>query len=242
MLITFSDIGGCMFAKNISLSFYRQLAYIFVLSFSVLPYLSFAADKPLKIPGIEKNISWVNKPQEYYVTDNGIQIIAGEKTDMYIAPDYSYAIDSAPRALFDSDKDFIFSTAIQHSFANKWDGGAIVLEADKDNWIKFCFEKDYTGAKRVVSVVTKGISDDANSIEFSQNIAHYKMAKKEDTVYLYVSKTGKDWYLVRAINFKFNKVLKLGLLAQSPEGKVNAVSFSNVKYSASTIKDFWVGE
>lgn len=231
-----------MFTKKNHFSFHRQLACIFVLVFILLPYLSFATDKPLKIPGIEKNISWVNKPKEFNTKDTGIQIIAGEKTDKYIAPDYSYTFDSAPRALFDSDRNFIFSTAIQHSFENKWDGGAIILEADKDNWIKFCFEKDYTGAKRVVSVVTKGISDDANSIEFSQNIAYYKMAKKEDTVYLYVSSTGKDWYLVRAINFKFDKVLKLGLLAQSPEGKANSVSFTNVKYSASTIKDFWVGE
>lgn len=231
-----------MFVKNIFSSLSRQSMGALLLCFVVSPNLSFAAENATKIPGIEKAISWVNKPLKYHATDTGIQIVAGEKTDKYIAPDYSYTFDSAPRALFDSDKDFVFSTAIQHSFDNKWDGGAIILEADKDNWIKFCFEKDYTGAKRVVSVVTKGISDDANSIEIAKNTAYFKMAKKEDTVYLYVSETGKSWYLVRAINFKFNKVLKLGLLAQSPEGKANTVSFSNIKYSATTIKDFWVGE
>ncbi len=203
---------------------------------------SLAADQPLKLPGINKSHSWINAAAAYHPTDTGIQIVAGEKTDKYIAPDYSYSIDNAPRLVFEADKDFVFSAIIQHPFNNKWDGGALILEADKENWIKFCFEKDYTGAKRVVSVVTKGISDDANSIELPGDKAHFKMAKKADTVYLYVATTGNDWFLVRAINFKFNNSLKLGLLAQSPEGKTNTVTFSNVKYSAVTIKDFWVGE
>lgn len=233
-----------MNTENIKHLYARQLTASFILGVSLFTNVVFADEKLLKIPGVEKNVSWINQAHvaSYHTTENGIQIVAGEKTDKYIAPDYSYTFDNAPRFVFDADKNFVFSVAIQHQFVNKWDGGAIILEADKDNWIKFCFEKDYTGAKRVVSVVTKGISDDANSIELPQNIAYYKMAKKEDTVYLYASKSGKEWYLVRAINFKYNKTLKLGLLAQSPEGKSNTVNFSDVKYSAITIKDFWTGE
>lgn len=231
-----------MRAENIKHLYARQLAVSLIFGLSLFTNVSFADEKPLKIPGVEKNAAWINQATSYHATETGIRIVAGEKTDKYIAPDYSYTFDNAPRLVFEADRDFVFSTAIQHPFENKWDGGAIILEADKDNWIKFCFEKDYTGAKRVVSVVTKGISDDANSIELAQNTAYYKMAKKEDTVYLYVSKSGKEWYLVRAINFKYNKTLKLGLLAQSPEGKSNTVNFSDVKYSATTIKDFWSGE
>lgn len=220
----------------------RRVGIVLSLFFATLVNPGLAADKPVKIPGIDKPVSWINQAAAYQPTATGIQIVAGEKTDKYIAPDYSYSIDNAPRAVFDADKDFVFSAVIQHPFENKWDGGALVLEADKDNWIKFCFEKDYTGAKRVVSVVTKGISDDANSIDLPSDTAHFKIAKKTDAVYLYVAKSPNNWFLVRAINFKFNQPLKLGLLAQSPEGKTNTVNFSDVKYSAVTIKDFWVGE
>jgi uncharacterized protein len=230
-----------MFFRNIKSNLLNKCASL-LLALIGFAHPSLAGDDSLRIPGVEKPLSWLNLPSSYSATDTGIEIVAGEKTDKYIAPDYSYAIDNAPRVVFDADKDFVFSANIQHPFTNKWDGGSIVLEADRDNWIKFCFEKDYTGAKRVVSVVTKGISDDANSIELTRDSARFKMAKKGDTVYLYVGKSEKDWFLVRAINFKYAKSLKLGLLAQSPEGKTNKVIFTNVQYSAKTIKDFWTGE
>ncbi|MEI7812807.1 MAG: hypothetical protein WCJ01_10340 [Ignavibacteria bacterium] len=50
----------------------------------------------------------------------------------------------------------------EHSFINQRDGGVIVIKSNSLNWIKFCFGKDYTGAERVVSIVTKNISDDCN--------------------------------------------------------------------------------
>ncbi len=201
-----------------------------------------AEQAPIKIPGIQKMGHWVNPSASFESSKDGIVITASEKTDKYIAADGSYSSDNANRLLFDADANFIFSALISHPFASKWDGGALVLEGDSQNWIKFCFEKDYTGARRVVSVVTKGISDDCNSIEFDQNRAYFQMAKKGDVVFLYTSKTGKEWYLVRVLNFKFNGPIRIGFLAQSPEGKTNKVSFTNIKYQPVPVKDFWKGE
>lgn len=201
-----------------------------------------AENAAVKVPGISMPMEWINPPLRYEVTKTGITITSGEKTDKYIAPDGTYSSDNANRLVFNADKDFTISASISHPFASKWDGGAIILESDASNWIKFCFEKDYTGAKRVVSVVTKGISDDCNSVEIMKNQVYYQLAKKDDTVYLYVSKDGKGWYLVRTLNFKSETPIKIGLLAQSPEGKSNIVAFTSVKYQAVRIKDFWKGE
>jgi Uncharacterized conserved protein len=74
---------------------------------------------------------------------------------MFRDPNVTYNTDNAPKLLFRPDNNFVLIASIEHSFSSKWDGGAIVLMQDSLNWIKFCFEKDYTGAKRVVSVVTK---------------------------------------------------------------------------------------
>lgn len=102
----------------------------------------------------------MNRAQRYFVQ---IFICLGfllPKSDMYRDPNVTYNTDNAPKLLFRPDADFIFTTSIEHAFANKWDAGAIVLKQDSLNWVKFCFERDYTGANRVVSVVTKDISDD----------------------------------------------------------------------------------
>ncbi len=206
------------------------------------PVATTVAPMPVRIPGIQKLTHWINPPAAFDVTRRGLEIVASEKTDKYIAADGSILTDSANRLVFEADADFIFSTAISHPFANRWDAGGLILEGDAENWIKFCFEKDYTGAKRVVSVVTKGTSDDSNSIAFDAREAYFQMAKIGDVVFLYASATGKDWYLVRIVNFKFDGKIQLGFLAQTPEGESNRVAFSHIKYKPTAMKDFWKGE
>ncbi len=91
-------------------------------------------------------------------------------------------------------------------------------------------------------MVTKGTSDDSNSIAFDTRAAYFQMAKIGDVVFLYASDTGKDWYLVRVVNFKFDGKLQVGFLAQTPEGKSNRVTFGHIKYKPTPLKDFWKGE
>src|SRR4051812_15715287 len=119
----------------------------------------------IRIHAIPHGLFWENAPKYFSVKGNDLVIVAGPNTDMFRDPNVKYNTDNAPKLLFEGDENFVFIVAIEHAFASKWDGGAIVMKQDSMNWIKFCFEKDYTGARRVVSVVTKDISDDCNSQE-----------------------------------------------------------------------------
>ncbi|MFI5187793.1 MAG: DUF1349 domain-containing protein, partial [Chitinophagales bacterium] len=110
------------------------------------------------------------------------------------------------------------------------------------NWIKFCFEKDYTGARRVVSVVTKNISDDCNSVEINSNKVFYKIAKADNVITLYYSLNGLKWMLIRHFQFDTSGDFYLGFLAQSPTGRQCQVSFSDISYTAKKIKDPYTGE
>ena len=201
-------------------------------------------DKPIEtvvLPSIPYPLSWENKPMNFSVQENGMTIEAGEKTDMFRDPNITYNTDNVPKLLFLPDRDFVLSCAIEHGFANKWDGGAIVLKSDSIHWIKFCFEKDYTGAKRVVSVVTRNISDDCNSIAMDTNKAFFKMAKADRVVTLYCSKDGITWLLIRHLQFDTKPGFKIGFLAQSPTGTKCEVRFSNITYQAIKIKDPYLG-
>jgi regulation of enolase protein 1 (concanavalin A-like superfamily) len=144
--------------------------------------------------------------------------------------------------LFKADSDFVLTASIEHGFENKWDGGAIVLKQDSLNWIKFCFEKDYTGARRVVSVVTKNISDDCNSVEIPGNNVFYKVAKAGNVITLYYSLNGQTWFLVRHLQFETTGPLQVGFLAQSPTGKSCKVIFAQITYTVKKIKDPYLGE
>jgi hypothetical protein len=196
----------------------------------------------VKIEGIPFTLNWEIQPRSFSVTGNSIRIEAGEKTDMFRDPNVTYNTDNAPKLMFAPNADFVFSARVEHGFLSKWDGGAIVLKSDSLNWIKFCFEKDYTGARRVVSVVTRNISDDCNSVEINSNKVYFKMAKAGNVITLYVSEDGKKWLLIRHLQFDATPGFRIGFLSQSPTGKNCNVTFSGIKYEAKKISDPYEGE
>jgi uncharacterized protein len=196
----------------------------------------------ITIKAIPYELSWENTPVSYSVKNNSIMIVAGAKTDMFRDPNVTYNTDNAPKLLFTPDSDFVLSASIAQSFKNKWDGGAIVLKWDSLNWVKFCFEKDYTGAHRVVSVVTKGISDDCNSVEIKCDKVYYKVAKAGNVITLYYSVDNAKWFLIRHFQFDIPGPLRVGFLAQSPTGETCAVAFSQIRYVAKRIKDPYAGD
>ena len=216
-----------------------RYVFLFITGFC---FFSDAFSQELKISSIPHKLYWNNAPRSFKLEGNSVTIVAGEKTDMFRDPNVTYNTDNAPKLMFRPDENFVLTSAIEHSFSNKWDGGAIVLRADSLNWVKFCFEKDYTGARRVVSVVTKDISDDCNSAEVASNKVYYKIAKADNVITLYYSTNGSKWLLVRHFQFNAKGPYELGFLSQSPTGKSCTVKFSDIRYSNVKIKDPYAGE
>lgn len=219
-----------------------KLLFILVVFSSVFKKTMAQQNDNIHIKSIPYSLKWENHPLNYKVYNEDLTIVAGPKTDMFRDPNVTYNTDNAPKLLFAADSNVVMSAAIAHSFANKWDGGAIVMIQDSLNWVKFCFEKDYTGAKRVVSVVTKDISDDCNSVEIKGNKVFYKVAKAANVITLYYSLDGSQWFLVRHLQFNGAKPFRVGFLAQSPTGDQCEVAFSDIKYEARKIKDPYAGE
>jgi uncharacterized protein len=217
-----------------------------ILILSVAFFIALAIDAQnydsLIISSIPHKLYLENKTGKFTIKGNRLTLEAGEKTDMFRDPNVTYNTDNAPKLLFKADENFILSASIEHSFTNKWDGGALVIKSDSLHWIKFCFEKDYTGAKRVVSVVTKNISDDCNSVEINTNQVFYKVAKAGNVITLYYSTNGVKWFLIRHLQFDTKPGFEVGFLAQSPTGTKCVVKFSNIKYQSKKIKDPYIGD
>lgn len=196
----------------------------------------------VNLSGVPFPMHWENKPLSYQIKEKSILVIAGPKSDMFRDPNVTYNTDNAPKLVFTPDEDFVFSTSVEHAFANKWDAGGIVLKQDSLNWVKFCFEKDYTGANRVVSVVTKDISDDCNSVELKSTKVYFRIAKAGNVITLYYSIDAITWLLVRHFQFNVTRPLQLGLIAQSPTGDSCKVTFGDISYQNKKIKDPYSGE
>ena len=214
-----------------------------LISFSIILFFTTSINaQTISIPVIPYPLHWENEALHFTAKGNTITMVAGKKTDMFRDPNVTYNTDNAPKILFKPADNFVLTTSIEHAFANKWDGGAIVLKNDSLNWIKFCFEKDYTGARRVVSVVTKGISDDCNSVEIVGTKVFYKIAKADNVITLYYSTDGSKWFLIRHLQFETNPEFEVGFLAQSPTGTSCTVTFSNILYEERKISDPYTGQ
>ncbi|MBS4063302.1 MAG: DUF1349 domain-containing protein [Chitinophagaceae bacterium] len=220
----------------------NSIAGVFMLVFTCVAVSVTAQNtRNIKIQAIPDSLYWENQPLYFKVNGNNLIIKAGAKTDMFRDPNVTYNTDNAPKLLFRTSDDFVLVSRIEHSFTNKWDGGALVIKYDSLNWVKFCFEKDYKGTRRVVSVVTKNISDDCNSVSIASNAVWFKIAKAGNVITLYYSLNGFDWFLVRHFQFE-PKEVQVGFLAQSPTGENCTVTFSNIRFQQKTIKDPYKGE
>lgn len=220
---------------------YKTVVPVLILFFCMAVQRSLMAQE-LRVSSIPFPLYWENQPKSFQSEKDRLIIEAGAKTDMFRDPNVTYNTDNAPKLMFRPDTDFILTTGIHHTFTSKWDGGAIVLRRDSLNWVKFCFEKDYTGARRVVSVVTRDISDDCNSVEIPSDKVYYKIARAGKVITLYCSLDNKKWFLVRHLQFPDDKPVYVGFLAQSPDGPSCKVTFSDISYRAKKITDPYLGE
>ena len=198
----------------------------------------------LDIKAIPYAMHFENTPLNYKVlTDNEISITAPENSDLFISPDGGYKTDKSPRLLFSPDSDFILTAKIKLDFNSNWDAGVLMVFNDNQHFAKFCFESDFKGQPRVVSVVCNTTADDCNSMTIEKGEVYYRItgSTKSNVFNFYYSADGKSWFPIRT--FKLDKAdnIAIGFSAQSPSGKKCMVNFSEIELQQRKPADFWKG-
>jgi len=193
------------------------------------------------LPGFPNSSQWLNHPAGWSAKDGVLTIQSSGKTDWYVAPTDGQQAASSPLLLFPAAKDFWFSAKVTVDFKSLFDAGAVVVYADEKNWLKFAFESPNGKTGSIVSVVTRGLSDDNTGTAIEGSSVYLKVSKTGQAIFLYFSMDGKKWNLTRAFNLGPEQQLQFGFSAQSPTGTGSTVAFSEIHYKPEPLKP-WTGD
>jgi uncharacterized protein len=191
-------------------------------------------------------LTWVHPPVAWTAeSEDQLTIQAGAATDLFSDPAGDVHKDDTPYAVFASaDQQFTLSAHVRVDFASTFDAGALVVRAhDQDDvWAKLCCEYSPHHYPTIVSVVTRGKSDDCNSVQLKENNVFLRITRREAIIAFHYSLDGRVWQLVRYFTLGVAPQLLVGLSAQSPTGGGCTAVFSQIRYTPTAVADLRSGD
>ena len=200
------------------------------------------SDEPVRLPDVSLELRWRLPPERWDLAGGVLTIEAGAGTDHFVDPAGTPPVRSAPHLLAESTGDFLLSARVTVDFRARFDAGALFLYIDEDSWAKLCFEYAPLNRPTVVSVVTRGLSDDCNSYPVEGNSTWLRAARRGPAFAFHSSTDGESWQLVRHFALRPVDHLAIGFLAQSPEGDGCTVSFDSIRHRREHLRDLRNGE
>jgi regulation of enolase protein 1 (concanavalin A-like superfamily) len=133
----------------------------------------------------------------------------------------------------------IFIARVTVDFASTFDAGVLLLWLDERRWSKLCFEFSPAGEPMVVSVVCRGVSDDANAFAVRGRSVWLRVSRV-DRVYAYhASLDGTAWQMIRVFVLDDETSRdKIGFEGQSPTGDGCSVTFDEIRFLSKRLADF----
>jgi uncharacterized protein len=182
-------------------------------------------------------LRWLAPPARWRAEGSTLELAAHPRTDWFVDPSGAREPTLDGAALVgEVAGDFVLSACVTVGFAATFDAGVLMLHASDTVWAKLCFELSPQREPMVVSVVTRGTSDDANGFVVDGDTVWLRIARMGPAFAFHASTDGSDWRLVR--HFTLGDVEPaVGFEAQSPTGDGCDVRFDDVRFEARRLRD-----
>jgi hypothetical protein len=200
-----------------------------------------------KIPGLPFELEWEGDPAGGASADGTIELAAPGATDMFFDPGGPTRLMNVPRLIGPAPAgDFQLSVKATVGLLATFDAGAIVLVRDEHHWAKLLLERSVAGAATVVSVVTRGVSDDCDSFTTDQSHIWLRVSRLSEAFAFNASLDGRVWRFVRYFSLACehgdnDAPLLIGFEAQSPTGEGAVARFSEITFVAERLADMRSG-
>lgn len=166
-------------------------------------------------------------------------LTAPARTDWFIDPATGTATASAPLRLVAVTGDFQLRVRVRAPLRSTFDAGAMFVHGRDDRWAKLALERSPQGADTIVTVVTRGVSDDANGAQVPvAGEAWLRVSRVGEVYAFHHSADGRRWSLARLFTLGPVAGHLVGVTSQSPTGEGLTADFSEVELTGTTLADF----
>lgn len=196
---------------------------------------------PIVLPAFPAPLRRLHEPAAWRIEgDDALTLSAGPNTDLFSDPGGPDRNNNAPALLGRLEGDFTLSARITTELKSTYDAGVLLLYAGEESWAKFCLELSPQGRPTIVSVVTRGVSDDCNSIPAEGDDIRLRISRVGSAFAFHVAIDSDFWHLIRY--FALDGDPEIGFLAQSPTGPGCTVTFSEITHTPKRLSDIRNGE
>jgi regulation of enolase protein 1 (concanavalin A-like superfamily) len=194
----------------------------------------------LVLPGLPFPLQPSGHPAcQAVVSDGVLALTSGAKSDLFIDPagEEGARPDAGRLTGLPPDRDFTLAARVTVQFSDVFDAGVLLLHLSERRWAKLCYELSPQRRPTVVSVVTRGTSDDGNSFETAGAPIWLRVTRSGRAWAFHASEDGAWWRLVRYFTLGESSGARVGFQAQSPRGPGCTAVFDSIAYNSGAPAD-----
>ena len=204
---------------------------------------------PLRVPGLPFDLT-PSADSTWEVAEGVLKTTAHAQSDIFIDParakgavvNAASMLNAATLLASPPAGDFQFSARVGVDFNATFDAGVLLLWADEENWAKLCFEYSPDKEPMVVSVVCRGVADDANGFVVQGHSVWLRVSRIGATFAYHASTDGNAWKLIRHFALAGGQEeVRVGFEAQAPTGPGCAIGFDEIEYLTESLEDLRSG-
>jgi uncharacterized protein len=189
---------------------------------------------------LANGLRWLNEPPQWGFEAGRLDVVPRGVTDFFRSP-AGEVHDDACFLHVPVTGDFTAVVAASVDAAGFGDAAALAVRAAPDRWAKICIERSPVGEISIVSVVTAGRSDDANSELLARPSCLVRLTRAGSVFGMHFSPDGRRWRFVRTFGLELPAEVMVGVVAQAPFVAGCRASFTSFTLVPGAVKDFRSG-
>lgn len=178
-------------------------------------------------------LTWRVKPQAWRVVGERLSVTPGPSTDNFVDPSGTITVLNGALAMVQTPLGaWTLVARVTPHFRAAYDAGSLVVWLDDRVFAKLCFEQSARSEPTVVSVVTRGVSDDSTGWPEPGPSLWLRVSRLGSGAFAFhARRDGGPWNLARYFHLEVGESVEVGLGVQSPVGPGCTVEFTEVALS-----------